>query len=169
VTTGTCSGALGTGCTTATFTSGKACAASKATDAVVPISVDITSTTSAFSQVVGARLQFQSDSGLQYEAYYDSGVQCNDGTNGILAETGVSTKPIKDGERTSLPIFLIIENYYSPDHPSGNPALLADTVIYVSGDSTTTVGWSSDGKPMIHQIGNAPSTTLPSGSSLRLG
>ena len=171
VSTGTCStvGLGGSGCTTNTFTSGHTCTADKATDTVIPISVDTTSTTSAFSQVTGARLTFQSSDQLQYEAYYDSGAVCNDGSSGVLAESSLSTKTMKNGERTSLPMFLIVENYYTPDHPQGDASLLAGIAIYVSGSTTSSTAWSGDGKPVTHQTVGSASSTLPPGSALQLG
>lgn len=171
VSTGSCSsiGLSGSGCTRTTFTSGHSCTANKTTDAVVPISVDSTSTTSAFSQVVGARLTFQSSSQLQYEAYYDSGPVCNDGSSGGLAESSMSTKSLKSGEGTTLPMFLIIENYYTPDHPHGDPSMLAGIVIYVAGATTSSTAWAGDGNPVTHQTIGSASSTLPAGSPLRLG
>jgi hypothetical protein len=157
------------GCGTMTFTSGKTCTANKATDAVVPISVDTTSTTSGFSQIVGERLSFQSNSQLQYEASYNTGSQCNDGSSGQLSESGSSVKPVKNGETTSLPMFLIIQNYYAPDHPRGDPSLLAGISISVSGSSSSSVSWASDGKPVTYQSIDSPSSTLSPGSALQLG
>jgi|GEM_PF-4975924 len=155
-------------CAMTTFKSGQTCTANKATDAVVPMSVDTTSTTSAFTQVVGSRLLFQSNTRLQYEASYNNGLICNDGTNGALIETGSSTKPLKNGAATTLPMFLIIQNYYTPDHPQGDASLLAGISIYVSG-SSSSVAWQGDGKPVIHQVDGSASGTLPAGSALQLG
>lgn len=171
VSTGSCSsvGLSGSDCTRTTFTSGHSCTANKTTDAVVPISVESSSTTSAFSQVVGARLTFQSSSQLQYEAYYDSGPVCNDGSSGGLAESSMSTNTLKSGEGTTLPMFLIIENYYTPDHPHGDPSLLAGIVMYVAGATTSSTAWAGDGNPVNHQTMGSASSTLPAGSPLRLG
>ncbi|HEX3680297.1 MAG TPA: hypothetical protein VHU90_11295, partial [Galbitalea sp.] len=153
----------------ATFTGGKTCDTNKATDAVIPISVDTTSTTSAFSQKVGAGLSFESGSTLQYEAYYNTGAVCNDGSNGYLSESSLSTNSLKDGQGSSLPMFLIIENYYTPDHPNGDPSLLADIRISVTGSTTSSTSWAGDGNPVTYQSAGSPSSTLSPGSALQLG
>jgi hypothetical protein len=118
---------------------------------------------------VGASLTFQSSSTLQYEAYYNSGQVCNDGSSGVLTEQGESTKPVKDGESTSVPIFLIIHNYYTPDHPSGDASLLSGINIYVAGSTNSSTSWASDGKGITYQDGDAPSTVLAQDSPIQLG
>jgi hypothetical protein len=166
---------------TTEFSGGTTCSANKTTDAIVPVTVDTTSTTANFKQVIGSRLQisYNADSSdaylgmardLEYEATYsDSGATCGTATNGILVEASTSTDSVVSGTKSSTPIFIIIPNYYTPDHPDGDPRVLKSVSITVSGNGSDGTAWTADPKPVVYQSGDGGAVSKPPFTPVSLG
>lgn len=137
------------GATNGSDTAGGACTFDSGTDALVPMVIDMTNTTSNFPASIGYAFTIEApgattgNSGDQnvsvsYEGSYSQGEQCSSSDGNI---SGEKNNVSNDGSST-VDGFLIISNYYSPANPNGNTALLAD--IDLSVPSTLGAG-SVDG------------------------
>lgn len=99
-----------------------ACDFDSQTDALVPYQVRVTNTTSNFTAKAAAHLTI---SGASAEATYsDQGATCQQDDFGVQ-----STQPLSDGASSVLRGFFVVPRYYTPDAPSGDPAVLREAQI----------------------------------------
>ena len=154
--------------TTGSFAAGSACNLDPQTDAVVPAQLVITNTTpGGFSEKIGAVLTSNS---VQWEVDYSSGAQCgSEGSGGPLAIA--STDPVAPNATVTTPLFFVLSNYYTPNQPQGNTALLA-TAIGINGlEAVSASQWTDTlGGPGVEQqagswwftlSGQTPSIIIP--------
>jgi hypothetical protein len=123
---------------------GTTCSADTQTDAAIPMSLSVTNTTSNFSTYIGATVtglgtlknpgtNGTTDSVLKWEGEYSSGPQCETpGSGGTDPGTSIgvnSTDTTAPNGAVAIDGFFIITNYYSPNDPGGNSALLSDAEL----------------------------------------
>lgn len=115
---------------------GSACKIDSASDAAIPFAVQVTNTTPNFpAQIAFGLSPFAVDSqghSPAIEQTFSNGPVCHSvdlgGTNAIGG--GVTGQMSKDEKATFLG-FYIIHNFYSPIHPTGDSALLAQQQLLV--------------------------------------
>lgn len=109
-------------------------------DAVEPITLTTTNTTKRFSSSPGLALRAQTAHwerpGMHVEVGYTSGPECVEMTgdasqgseNGGIVGLSPS-EPLQSNNSTSAQGFIVLDNYYSPAHPNGNPGKYANAVL----------------------------------------
>jgi hypothetical protein len=125
------------GATNGPDVAGQACSFNSTTDALVPVVINLTNTTSDFSSTVGYDIGFVGSdaSAISFEGSYTGGEQC-DGASSDEESSSINGNSVGlSAQHTSTTDgFLILPNYYSPAHPNGTTALLADIVLSISAD-----------------------------------
>jgi hypothetical protein len=135
------------GLTNGTTTVGVACQVDPTTDAVVAAEVSLTNQTSSFPMSVGVSVgglgSFGNGESLEWEGNYTSGNDCSgSGTFGLS-----STTPLPSSQSVTVNGFLVLHNYYTPDHPNGDEASWQAAYLTISkqqtanGDSLTVDGF----------------------------
>jgi hypothetical protein len=110
------------GLTLGNVTAGAACTIDQQTDAVLPASLTITNNTNGFSAVVAAQFVLSGISGI--EIVYNTGPSCQQNNFGLN-----STASVAPGGSIENDFFIVLENYYSPDTPSGDSSVLDDATL----------------------------------------
>lgn len=139
-----------------TNTVGFGCAVDATTDLVIPVTWRATVTTVGFDSSIAMRATLtnsSSDVTVTVEQYFSSGTSCKSGTD--LSNLNVTwTDPIKPNAAVATEMFVIIEDYYSPARPEGDPAILEQIILRPTGSThesgtayndTGATGWSSAG------------------------
>lgn len=122
---------------------GAGCEIDAETDAVEPIQLQVYNTTDGFSAYVGMALRAQTPHSeapnVTAEIGYTEGPECiemSGGTSQYNALEGegeliafTSNDKLPPGQFISAQGFLILDGYYSPDHPNGDPAGWANTIL----------------------------------------
>lgn len=111
---------------------GETCLLDSETDALVPFDLGSTNTTPQFSATTGVLFTWNAD----MEVLFTSGAQCRDAN-----ESTESYRVNSSGEESSTKGFLIVEDYYSPAFPQGDPSKLMSLELTIS--TTATVGETS--------------------------
>lgn len=131
------------GITQGDLTAGSACNINAQTDAVIPALLSETNTSSGFNAIVGTELAWDSSAIDGIEIGYKDGPQCegqSDGESRLNVET---TSPSATGSGFSANMFIVVPNYYSPQYPSGNAALLTGVYLqlveYANSDSNVDI------------------------------
>ena len=102
-------------------TAGATCGADVDRAAVVPFRFRVTNTTNGFDAQVAARVT----SANRMEGLFSGGPVCaDDGDLGLL-----SANPIGAGEFVSLRGFLVLDEYFTPSAPEGDPAKLGAVAL----------------------------------------
>jgi hypothetical protein len=107
----------------------KACAVTKATDAIVPVELTVENTTSNFPEILGMVLYVDSYPGgavsVQSDVEFTSGPECQDPGDyddeklwGFQVTEAID--PATSTQRTGF--LLVLHNYYSPAYPDGDVA-----------------------------------------------
>ncbi len=120
------------------FTAGTTCNLDTQTDAVVPAHLITINTTKDFNLTTSVSMGSLS---VQWEVDYSNGPQCEGaiGSPGAPSLTVNSTNPLAPGAAVTTNLFFIFPNYYTPNQPAGNPALL-DAAVTFSGLSISQEG-----------------------------
>jgi hypothetical protein len=151
--------ALGSGCP----------AVSAATDAVIPFSLTITSTTAGFAFKPSAALvalwpnvdvAANSNARLFIEFHHTSGSGCATvypiGTDNKPGAPSLQpNEPLTSGQSVIMHGWLIVTKYYSPANPNGTPVSVRDAVLTVDGTYTTRVK-GGQGTKAIHGSTQVP-------------
>lgn len=125
------------------LSAGSACELDYEKDAVEPIQLRVYNTTDQFSASVGMAVRAATPHGelpgLHAEIGYSEGPEClelSGYTSQYSAAEGggeliafASTEPLEPGDFISAQGFLILDDYYSPAHPQGNPAHYTNTIL----------------------------------------
>lgn len=116
-------------------TAGATCSINSETDAVVPAKLTVTNTSPGnFSSYPAIAVGFGSDwSGAAAEVAYSDGPQCQ------TSEFNVEwTESVSSGNSVGIDLYFVISNYYTPDHPDGDPQVLADAQVNLTSASDST-------------------------------
>jgi uncharacterized RDD family membrane protein YckC len=112
---------------------GSACTVDRETDAVVPAQIRVVNATTGFTAKPAVRLAAQ---GAEIESYHTAGPVCE-------TEAGtVWIQGVASGERAASYFALVVHDYYVPDHPSGDPSVLADITL------SAVAGADGDGRSL---------------------
>jgi hypothetical protein len=104
---------------------GSACSIDPSTDAVIPAELAETNTTNGFAAYTGAAFSF----GYQWnspavEVRFTDGPECE--TNGYSDRSSDKLQP---NMRSVSDMFFVLHDYYTPDQPDGDPAVLASATV----------------------------------------
>ena len=134
---------------------GSACSIDSSADAVLPAQLIETNTTSGFATYTAVSFSFGSQwNSPAVEARFTEGPDCE--TNGYNDH---SVDKVQPQARTESDMFFILAGYYTPDHPDGDPSVLANATVQFSTASYTP----DDGSAAVEYTPSAP-TGAPTGS-----
>jgi len=133
----------------------------EATDALAPAALTVTNETKGFSAALSANIYAlpigtiglgNDPTEISFTVAYDSGIQCSKLTDMDEAGQGGHgwtvqwNSPVGPGDSAGINYaYLIIHNYYSPNHPSGNQTLLRGALIEPTGISNRIVSLHGPG------------------------
>lgn len=110
---------------------GSACNINPQTDAVVPLWITLTQTTSGFDAPVQ-----QSFGQMGYYSAVESSGHCRESgqsvSNGAFLISS-NEEPLAEGETVNFNAFLVIRDYYSPDYPDGDTSRLDESGFTLPG------------------------------------
>jgi hypothetical protein len=119
------------GITQGSLTAGSACTINPGADAIVPGFLSLTNETSGFSATPAVTVGWSGTgwggSISEIEAGFSDGPVCE--TNDLEVQ---STNPVSEGGGFNIRFFVIIPNYYTPDDPQGDTALLSQAQLSLS-------------------------------------
>jgi hypothetical protein len=147
-----------TGMTNGTATLGNACSVNAQTDAVEPARLVITNTTAGFSSTIGLYLHLSLTLGadapnaFDWEGEYADGPQCDPNLDsGMSLDASATAAP---SQSLTIDGFLILNNYYSPSDPSGDPSDFNITALVTTDQS----GVQNDGSDYTIDSVDGPGT-----------
>lgn len=143
----------------------RSCMTDAGTDAVIPIHLEEKNATTSFSSILGFELDIGTigdTSGnltLAGDVVFSAGPECIDpgGTSGNKVYGVQWNDPIAAGSSASDDFYLVIHNYYSPNHPSGDASDLAQITlrpVIQFGDSSGAGARSVSYGPMVMPKGS---------------
>ncbi len=123
-----------------------ACRADATTDVVIPIGLTFVNTTPKFPAALGARGYLNwTENGQEYVELDNADGSCQEpGRSAEPWQYQIAWTPIPSGKADRADFFLVVHGYYSPAHPTGDPAflrtitLLIDPLLGPNQDSFTT-------------------------------
>ncbi len=135
------------GLTNGDDTAGSGCTINPQGDAVIPLTIRLTNATTGFSTEAALSISLGAqglDKGFSVtaEMHYTGGSECRGTVTGSPTVGLQSSQPLLPGRFVVGNGFLVIPDYYTPDHPDGDSAALAATqlVIWPTQNWTATDG-----------------------------
>ncbi len=127
------------GLTEGTLVAGSACDIDDQTDAVIPGVVNLTNTTSGFNTQATVTMDWSSESIVGIEAGYSNGPTCDGDQGSGTDEFGLqSNDALAPNSGIETDIFIVISDYYTPDHPHGDKSLLEQADLTLVDSSTSS-------------------------------